>query len=619
MLSIGTASAATGGATLKVEPSSIVNTGIAPGDTFTVNLTVTNVSDLFGCQARLGFTPAVLECTGASLPSDHIFVGKSYSSPPPSIDNTAGTVVLMVILMGTQPGINVTKGTFCRITLRVKVRGTSSLTLMGINTSTYMITSTGQKISFSSQNGYFSDKLPIPTATVQIDPSRVVDPALTPCHNFTENVTISQATDLYRWQLSIYYKNDTLEVTDVVEGPFLKAGGSTSFNFEIRNDYNATHGRVVANSTLVGSTGVTGNGTLITLSFHVVGLGNTTINLSEISLNDSTGEPIPFLAHDGYFNNQLIAKLHVVPEEIVGPQWLPMTNFTIDITVEDVENLYGYEFKLGYDGTVLTCFGLIVSSPLNEPHFTTSFTANDTAGEVWVRTQYYLPAIPITVYPNTTLITLFFRVDRAGDTQLHLFDTEIKDPDGNSIPHETTDGYFATLIVDIAIELVTANPNRIYQGWVVSINVTVFNKGNLTETFDVHTYYDNNTIGTTTVNNLVPGEERTITLSWDTASVTPYYAYNYTIWANIPALPYEMNTTDNSFNDGKINVRLLGDINGDGMVELMDFAIMTDAYGSYPGHARWNPDCDLNQDGYVEMMDFLLLTNNYNRTYGAHP
>jgi hypothetical protein len=619
MFLAATVGATDGGPVLGVEPSSIVDTTIAPNATFSINITIANVSDLFGCQILLSFAPAVLQCTSASLPADHIFADQSYSSPLAVIDNTAGTVSKMVIIMGIQPGINVSKGTLCRMTFKVKIRGTSNLTFTGIGMDTYMIDSGGHQIDFTPQNGYFSDKLPTPTATIQIDPSRVVDPSLTPCHNFTENVTILTATELHHWQLSIYFRNDILNATDVTEGPFLKSGGSTTFNFEIFNEYNATHGRVEANSTLAGSTGVTGNGTLMTIIFHVLGLGNTSISLHAVSLYDSAGDPIPYITRESYFNNQLMAKLHVIPEEIVGPQWLPYTNFTIDIAVEDVENLYGYEFKLGYDGTVLTCFGLLVNSPQNETHFTTSFTANDTAGEVWVKTQYYPPAVPITTYPNTTLITLFFRVDRVGESQLHLFDTQITDPDAQPIVHETTDGYFATLIVDVAIVDATAFPSKIYQGWKVNVTITVLNKGNLTETFDVHTYYDNSSIETSTVNDLAPGEQRIITFLWNTANVTPYYAYNYTIRAEIPPLTYEINTSDNYFTDGKILVRLLGDINGDGVVELMDFSIMTDAYGSYPGHPRWNPECDLNQDGRVELMDFMLISNNYLKRYDPHP
>jgi hypothetical protein len=46
---------------------------------------------------------------------------------------------------------------------------------------------------------------------------------------------------------------------------------------------------------------------------------------------------------------------------------------------------------------------------------------------------------------------------------------------------------------------------------------------------------------------------------------------------------------------------------------------MADAFGSYPGQPRWNPDCDLNQDDMVELMDFMLVSNNFGETCPPHP
>jgi peptide/nickel transport system substrate-binding protein len=60
---------------------------------------------------------------------------------------------------------------------------------------------------------------------------------------------------------------------------------------------------------------------------------------------------------------------------------------------------------------------------------------------------------------------------------------------------------------------------------------------------------------------------------------------------------------------------LFGDINADGVVELMDFYVMSQAFGSTPGHSRWDVRCDLSPDGYIELMDFFLLSQHYGETY----
>ena len=60
---------------------------------------------------------------------------------------------------------------------------------------------------------------------------------------------------------------------------------------------------------------------------------------------------------------------------------------------------------------------------------------------------------------------------------------------------------------------------------------------------------------------------------------------------------------------------LIGDINGDGYVELLDFFLLSQAFGSYPGRPNWDPRCDIypwpDGDGYVELMDFYLASQHF--------
>ena len=65
---------------------------------------------------------------------------------------------------------------------------------------------------------------------------------------------------------------------------------------------------------------------------------------------------------------------------------------------------------------------------------------------------------------------------------------------------------------------------------------------------------------------------------------------------------------------------LLGDVNEDGYVELYDFYVESQAFGSYPGHPRWNASCDLNSDGFVDIMDFFYMSENFGKTWkGVSP
>jgi len=56
---------------------------------------------------------------------------------------------------------------------------------------------------------------------------------------------------------------------------------------------------------------------------------------------------------------------------------------------------------------------------------------------------------------------------------------------------------------------------------------------------------------------------------------------------------------------------IIGDIDNNGFVEMMDYWYMDQAFGSKTGDPDWNPRCDLNCDGWVEMTDYWLLSLHY--------
>jgi len=64
-----------------------------------------------------------------------------------------------------------------------------------------------------------------------------------------------------------------------------------------------------------------------------------------------------------------------------------------------------------------------------------------------------------------------------------------------------------------------------------------------------------------------------------------------------------------------ICVRMPGDINMDGKVDMIDISILCRAFGSYPGHSRWNPTADENEDGIIDIFDIALTCRNYGKTY----
>ena len=59
---------------------------------------------------------------------------------------------------------------------------------------------------------------------------------------------------------------------------------------------------------------------------------------------------------------------------------------------------------------------------------------------------------------------------------------------------------------------------------------------------------------------------------------------------------------------------LVGDVNGDGAVDISDLSDLSDAYGSVPSKPNWNPACDFNGDNKVAASDLFNLGKNYGKT-----
>lgn len=57
-----------------------------------------------------------------------------------------------------------------------------------------------------------------------------------------------------------------------------------------------------------------------------------------------------------------------------------------------------------------------------------------------------------------------------------------------------------------------------------------------------------------------------------------------------------------------------GDINYDLKVDILDIAIAASAFGSYPGHERWNPIADINNDNRIDIKDIGAIAKEFGKT-----
>jgi hypothetical protein len=124
------------------------------GDTFTIQVSVTNVTDMYSWQVHLSFDNTVLQCTSVSLPHDYVFSyaytvsdalmdynSTEFSNPLLlKLENDKGRVLIGSCLLGAdQPNFNGSGG-LCQIEFKAISSGSSNLTLfVGNNVGTFYL------------------------------------------------------------------------------------------------------------------------------------------------------------------------------------------------------------------------------------------------------------------------------------------------------------------------------------------------------------------------------------------------------------------------------------------------------------------------------------------------
>ena len=169
---------------------------------------------------------------------------------------------------------------------------------------------------------------------------------------------------------------------------------------------------------------------------------------------------------------------------------------------------------------------------------------------------------------------------------------------------------------DVAIFSVTHNPSTtiVHQGANVTIEVVPQNQGlNPENHLQVHCYVNSTPIENQT-QPLPPGQLTALTFTWNTTG----FAYgNYTISAVVDTVPGEMDTTDNTYSNGKVLVTIPGDCNGDRLVDIFDIGYLSAHWypGPPTGPLGYHANADINDDGAVDIFDIGITSANWGQSW----
>jgi PKD repeat protein len=388
------------------------------------------------------------------------------------------------------------------------------------------------------------------TTTISVDPSTINAEI---GQTFMINIKISDVIDLYGWEFKLRWNSSLLDAHNITEGAFLKGDGNTFFVSKINN----TLGYMLVDCTLVGDVlGVSGNGILATVNFYAKQFGECLLDLYDTKLVNSLEQAITHTATDG--------TVKIIKGPIAYFTYTPQTPyvnesiiFNASLSTPDGGNMTQYEWDFG-DGNVTAVTNPVVTHSYN------------TVGD----------------YNVTLTVT-----DSEGLSNIVWSIVSVSSPEHN------------IAVINVTLSKTVASSGIVY------VNVTVENQGSFTENFNI-TVYANYTLVAFKNVILLSRDLAKVTVEWN---ITGLMKGDYLMIANVTQLVGEVNVTDNVYVDGILKVAILGDINGDGVVDILDIAMVARAYCSYPGHPRWNPNADLDNNNFIDILDIAKTARNYGK------
>lgn len=483
-----------------------------------------------------------------------------------------------------------------------------------------------------------------PETTIYLDPSNFVfnitDTSIGKL--FNASVWVRNVTDLCVYQIQIRYNATVLDCIDVIEPTWDQYYVLHSIlPYTMTTEKDEVGKYTIGGSELPTKPAAHFNGTgLITIfTFNITRAptkaGNLTsalnINNSETFLLDRYGTKISGVTkEDGYYEIDWLAppkpKIAISPTDQYFDAYSNHIGekFNETVLIKGLDLAWGLtnaSFCLCYNTTLINVTRYWIDPPWQNSVVTyTAGTWDELNVTVWDSTE--------TPSGDVELIVIEFvvvyqgmsppRPDFSYDETPLFFSSHALCDHTFQIPEDTPiegkvriDCMLVPQFHDIAIEDIWTSKTILCQGYGANITVAVKNKGDFAETFNV-TVYANTTSIATQIVTLPRGNSTTVIFTWNASGFAKAY---YVISANATQVLGETNTTNNALTNGQVKVVIPGDVNGDGIVNMVD--IYTELILRYmcklgdPGYAA---NSDITNDGVINYQDIYIAILHFMET-----
>jgi len=122
------------------------------------------------------------------------------------------------------------------------------------------------------------------------------------------------------------------------------------------------------------------------------------------------------------------------------------------------------------------------------------------------------------------------------------------------------------------------------------------------------TFYSNTKKGQSWMGYSLDGATN-VTVTGDTdLTIESYGKHNVIVYVTVLGTTYAARVD--------FTVSIIGDLTGDGVVDINDIVLATASYGSRPGNEKWNPEIDLAPIyGIIDIYDMATLAYHYGNTW----
>ncbi len=329
----------------------------------------------------------------------------------------------------------------------------------------------------------------------------------------------------------------------------------------------------------------------------------------------------------------------------MGPGYAIGRTFKVALVIEDVYDLYGLDIQLNWTTEYVHYVEHILTIPfesfpvpippspyggiLHAPRISVKNIVNETGGlpgadpqaMAWFADASMLPAQ--TFEGSGTVAVFTFNVTdqpflpQNATFRINAVDSTLADSAGLPITHDTTVleiPLYGRPAPNLKITGAQAYPKVVSYGGILHVDVNVTNDRESAVATNITIYANGTSVATQSV--MLEGNNATMVIVNATVNLANGFDLaNYSISVYVWPVPGESSTADNSFDCGAVTVKLIGDVDRDNDVDVVDVVLITSIYGSKRGQPQYNPRSDLNNDGMITILDIVTCVAHYGSKY----